>query len=163
MPFVNPYHDLVDGRDLVSLFAQTARELPDLVAVWSAERFASSYAPGKWSGHRIVLHMLHVELVDGLRLRMALSTPGYVVQSFDPEAWMEADPIADGPRAVAAWSALRSLHLDLLHSLAPGDWGRSFIHPAAGPMTVRDLAGIWVGHDLHHLIQLREIDRIEWP
>jgi hypothetical protein len=155
--FVNPYADLVAGRDPVELYAENTREVAALVGGWPAARWTASYAPGKWSAARILLHMLHVEIVDGYRLRLALTDPEYVVQPFDPEAFMAAEPLADGKAAFAAWSALRPVHEALLSAVPAERWDRPFRHPEAGEMTIRDLAGIWSGHDRHHLAQLRAI------
>lgn len=160
MPFLNPYRALIGRRDPVEVMAQTSQELPALVRRWPAVRFSDSYAPDKRSGHRILLHLLHVELVDGVRLRMALSTPGYAVQPFDPDAWMEAEPLANGPQALVTWSALRAVHLQLWRVVTPVQWALPFRHPECGSMTLGNLAEIWAGHDLHHLHQLRAIEEI---
>lgn len=157
MAFVNPYAEWVAGHDPLALFRRTAEELPALVAGWRSAEWSATYTPGKRSGGRILLHLLHVEMIDGVRLRMALSTPGYSVQPFEPDAWMESDPVDDGPRALAAWSALRALDLALWRTV--GDWDLGFAHPECGEMTLRDLAGVWNGHDRHHLEQLRAIGR----
>jgi uncharacterized damage-inducible protein DinB len=157
MTFSNPYADLVRDRDLVSTFEETATTVPDKVRNWSDPQFAATYAPGKWSAHRILLHMLHVEMIDGVRLRMARTDPSYVVQSFVPEAWMKSESLASGPVAIAAWSALRAVNLALWREVRPDEWDRPFKHPASGDMTLRNLAQIWSGHDLHHLAQLRQI------
>lgn len=159
MPFVNPYRHLVEGHDLLEIFQENALALPALVAGWPAERWASTYAPGKRSANEILLHLLHVELVDGYRLRMALSDPAYVVQPFDPDAWLAAERDTDGPAALAAWRALRKVNLALLRAVPKERWTRPFVHPEAGEMTIGDLAGIWSGHELHHLAQLTAIDR----
>jgi hypothetical protein len=102
MTFSNPYEVLVRGRDLIEIFVETSREIPGAVAGWSDADLARSYAPGKWSAHRILLHVLHVELIDGVRLRMARSDPKYVVQAFDPEAWMANEAFTDGRAVVGA-------------------------------------------------------------
>jgi hypothetical protein len=157
MSFSNPYENLVRDRDLVSTFDETATAIPDSVRGWTNEQLAWTYAPGKWSAHRILLHMLHVEMIDGVRLRMARTDPSYVVQSFVPEAWMKTEPLADGSIVIAAWSALRVVNLALWREVRPDEWDRPFKHPASGDMTLRNLAQIWSGHDLHHLAQLRQI------
>jgi hypothetical protein len=159
MPFVNPYRDRVEGRDPIEVFSENARTIPALVERWTPAQFAASYAPGKWSGARLLVHLLQIEIVDGFRLRMALSDPAYVVQPFEPEAWMAAEPLADGPAALAAWRGLRAVDLELWRSVPAGRWDLPFQHPETGDMTLRDLAGIWSGHELHHLDHLREIDR----
>jgi hypothetical protein len=157
MAFSNPYEDLVGDRDLFSIFNETATTVPVAVKGWTSAQFARTYSPGKWSAGRILLHMLHVEMIDGVRLRMARTDPSYVVQAFDPEAWMKTEALTDGPAVISAWSALRVVNLAVWREVEPEEWDRAFQHPACGDMTLRNLAQIWSGHDLHHLGQLRQI------
>jgi hypothetical protein len=118
------------------------------------------YAPGKWTAREILLHLTHVELVDGVRLRMALSEPGYVVQPFDPEEWMRVERSPTGPQIVSCHQLLRRLNLALWDAVPLSRWERPFGHPECGTMTLRDLAAIWAGHELHHLAQLRAIGAV---
>ncbi|MGH9374507.1 MAG: DinB family protein [Vicinamibacterales bacterium] len=157
MTFVNPYRALVVHREALDIFTETARELPACVRSWTPAQFNDTYAPGKRTANRILLHLLHVELVDSVRLRMAISTPGYSVQPFDPDAWMKAELLHNGVLVVAAWSALRAVNILVWAGLTPEEWDVPFAHPECGAMTLRDLAEIWAGHDLHHLAQLRAI------
>jgi len=157
MPFTNPYEHLVGDRDLVGIFVETLDAIPAAVRGWSSAQFSRTYEQGKWPAHRILLHILHVEMIDGVRLRMARSDPRYVVQAFDPEAWMASESLTDGPAIVSAWTGLRAINLTLWREVQGEAWDRPFQHPACGDMTLRNLAQIWSGHDLHHLAQLRQI------
>jgi DinB superfamily len=156
--FVNPYQALIDRRDPVQILEHTLSELPAQMRIWAQSRFVDTYAPGKRAAHRILLHLLHVELVDSVRLRMALSTPDYAVQPFEPDAWMRAESLDSSPMAISAWSALRAINLVLWKALPALEWNRAFQHPEYGTMTLRDLAGLWAGHDVHRLNQLRAIE-----
>ena len=104
--------------------------------------------------------MWHVEMIDGVRLRMARSDPGYVVQAFDPQAWMANETFFDGRAVLAAWTPMRALNLALWREVPDEQWDRPFQHPACGDMTPRNLAQIWSGHDLHHMGQLGALGRV---
>ena len=157
MGFINPYEALIGERDPVDVLFETAREVTSCVRGWTPVQFNDTYAPGKRTGQRILLHLLHVELVDGVRLRMALTDSDYVVQPFDADAWMLWERLYNGPLALAAWSAMRAVNLALWRTVTPAQLERPFEHPECGRMTPRHLAAIWAGHDLHHLHQLRAI------
>jgi hypothetical protein len=159
LAFDNPYHALIAGQDPAEVLVRTAREIPEQMRIWAPSRFIDTYAPGQRTAHRILLHLLHVELIDGVRLRMALSTPDYEVQPFDPDAWMRVEALDSGPMALTAWSALRAINLVSWQAVPRQEWDRPFRHPECGTMTLRDLAAIWAGHDLHRLEQLRAIER----
>jgi hypothetical protein len=153
----NPYARYVEGRDVERLLAETPEAIKRVVESWTPDRFRRSYAPGKWEGRQILLHLAHTELAFGMRVRMALATDGYVVQPFDQDAFVRAERNADGPAALRAYSALRELNLLLLRSLSAAERATRFQHPERGEITVQWVFDLLAGHDLHHLGQLRQI------
>jgi hypothetical protein len=159
MPFVNPYEALLEGRDARDVMAASVDELSALVRDWPEARFEASYAPGKWTARQILLHLAHVEMIDGVRLRMALSETDYVVQPFTPDAWVRAEAPPAGPQALAEFHAMRRMNLGLWQAVPANRWSQPFRHPECGTMTLTDLASICAGHELHHLAQLRRIDQ----
>jgi hypothetical protein len=159
MPFVNPYAELLRGRHPVDVMASSVNDLSHLVRDWPGSLYDASYAPGKWTARQILLHLAHVEMIDGVRLRMALAESDYVVQPFTPDAWVAAEQPASGPDVLADFHAMRRMNLALWRGVPPDRWRASFRHPECGTMTLEDLASICAGHELHHLAQLREIGR----
>ena len=157
MPFVNPYESLLKGRDPRDVLAASVDELSALVRDWPPARYDRNYAPGKWTARQILLHLAHVEMIDGVRLRMALSEPDYVVQPFTPDAWVHAETPAPGPEVLAEFHAMRRMNLGLWRTVPANRWRQPFRHPECGAMTLEDLAAICAGHELHHLAQLRQI------
>jgi len=158
MPFVNPYNELLKGRDPRDVLESSVADVSTLVRGWTAAQYDASYAPGKWTARQILLHLAHVEMIDGVRLRMALVEPGYVVQPFTPDAWVRAETPGSGPEIVAEHHAMRRMNLRLWREVPATRWRAPFAHPECGTMTLQDLASICAGHELHHLAQLRRID-----
>src|SRR4051812_45907782 len=159
MPFVNPYAALMQGRDPRDVLEASIPDLASLVHAWPPARYDASYASGKWTARQILLHLAHVEMIDGVRLRMALSEPDYVVQPFTPDAWVRVESPAPGPAIVAELHAMRRMNLGLWRTVPADRWRTPFRHPECGTMTLEDLAAICAGHELHHLAQLRDIGR----
>jgi len=155
----HPHEALLAHKDPVEVLVRTARELPLQVRSWTPARFDETYAPGKLTGHRILVHLLNVELAYGPRLGMALSSPGHLGPPFDPNAWRPIEALNNGPVALTAWSALRAVNIRVWLQVRRRYWAWPFAHPEFGKITLRDLAAIWAGHDLHHLVQLRAIGR----
>ena len=158
MPFVNPYESLLEGRDPRDVMVASIQALSGLLGEWPATRFDATYAPGKWTARQILMHLAHVEMIDGVRLRMALSEPDYVVQPFTPDAWVYEEAPASGREVLTQFQAMRRMNLGLWRSVPAARWHQSFRHPECGTMTLQDLAAICAGHELHHLAQLRQID-----
>jgi hypothetical protein len=157
MPFVNPYDALLQGRDPRDVLESSIDDLSAIVLGWPASRYDASYAPGKWTARQILLHLAQVEMIDGVRLRMALAEPDYVVQPFTPDAWVHGEAPPPGHEVLAQFHAMRRMNLGLWRAVPPARWRLPFRHPECGTMTLEDLASICAGHELHHLAQLRRI------
>src|SRR5207249_6735466 len=80
-----PYTQDLGDREPLSAMRDTIERVRRLTERWRADRFAQSYAPGKWAARQILAHLAQCELAFGTRARMALTTPGYVAQSFDQD------------------------------------------------------------------------------
>jgi hypothetical protein len=153
----NPYASDLGSVDPLEALAQTPRKIRALLEKWSARQWERSYAPGKWSARRILIHLAQAELALTTRVRFAASQDGYVAQSFDQDAWLMLDDHADGPTALDAYTALRRLNLAMFKGMTPAQRKRRFMHPEFGTLTPDWVAAQLAGHDIHHLKQLKEI------
>jgi len=136
MPVENPYAEDLGNRAPLEALADTPERIRRLVEPWSAETFEKSYAPGKWTARQILAHLAHTEMALGVRARMALTTPAYVAQPFDQDAWVARETRVSGPEAVAAWLALSRLNAALFEGLSAADRRTAMTHPEYGTITV---------------------------
>jgi hypothetical protein len=139
-----------DGDVLATLEREGERSIALLRAV-RPERTSFAYAPGKWTVREVVAHVADAERVFAYRaLAFGRSDPN-PLPGFDQEVWL--------PHAHAAtrrWSDLvdelrtvRAATLHLFRSFASEDWLRR--GTASGfAVSVRALAWIAAGHELHH-------------
>ncbi len=157
MPAAPMYEDLVGSEDPLELLASTPERIARLVRPWRPARWRASYAPGKWSGAQIVLHLAQDELGWSMRVRQALSDPSYVVQPYDGAAWVERETPVDGIGALDAYLALRKMNLPLYRGIGEEERLRAFRHPEFGEMSIDWILRTLAGHDLHHLKQLEAV------
>jgi hypothetical protein len=153
----NPYAADLGSLDPLTALADTPKKLARLVGKWTRRHWEKSYAPGKWSARRVVIHLAQTELALTTRVRYAASQDGYTAQPFDQDAWLPLDDHVDGPTALAAYLALRRLNVALFTGLTPAQRKRTFAHPEYGSLTAMWVAAQLAGHDLHHLKQLQQI------
>jgi hypothetical protein len=157
MPIANPYAEDLGNRAPLEALADTAERIRRLVESWTADGFARSYAPGKWSARQILVHLAQTELALSTRARFALAQPGYAAQPFSQDDWMPIDGDTDARTALAAYTSLRGLNLAMWKTLTQAQLDRSFSHPEYGDLTVGWIMAQMAGHDIHHLKQLQAI------
>jgi len=156
-PFYAAYVARVPAGDLVEILDGQIEETIRSLGSLSEEDAGFAYAPGKWSVREVVGHLVDAERVFAYRaLRFARgdATP---LPGFDEQAWARASNAGDRPLAdlLAEWRTVRAATVALLRSLPLDAWTRR--GEANGtPCTVRALATIIAGHELHHRAVLEE-------
>ena len=153
----NPYAEDLGSRDALDALGDTPQKIRALVEKWPVARWEQSYAPGKWSARRVLIHLAQTELALTTRVRFAASQDGYVAQAFNQDAWLAIDDHADGPTALDAYTALRRLNVAMFTGLSLAQRQRTFTHPEYGQLTAEWVAAQLAGHDIHHFKQLQQI------
>lgn len=110
------------------------------------------YAAGKWSIREVIGHLCDAERVFAYRaLRFARgdTTP---LPGFDENEFMRRSRLDERPLAslVDEYAAVRAASVALFDSLFPEEWGRHG-NASGKEMSVRALAWVIAGHELHHL------------
>ena len=155
----NPYADDLGDREALTALAETPETIRRLLAGWSDEQFERSYAPGKWSARRILIHLAQTELALPTRARFALAQDGYQAQAFNQDDWLPLDDAADARTALDAYTMLRRFNLAMWRRLTPEQRDRAFSHPEYGALTVGWIMAQMAGHDIHHLRHFEAIHR----
>jgi hypothetical protein len=158
---VVPYAAALGDRDPLDAIRDTLERITVMAASWSGlpgdHGFDRSYADGKWTARQILIHLAHAELAFGNRVRMALSTPAYVAQPFDQDAWMRSEHSLGGLQAAETFLVLARMNLALYNGLTPEERSTPFSHPEYGELTIDWVVHQSAGHLRHHLMQLETI------
>jgi hypothetical protein len=160
MPVVipqTPYTAALEGRDPIESIRDVLSRIAQLTGRWTDEQFERSHAAGKWPARVMLLHLAQSELAFGTRVRMALTTPGYIAQPFDQDAWIGLESATGATDVLRAFSALGTLNLTLYCSLSDEERQTTLSHPEYGPITVDWIIYQQAGHQRHHLKQLETI------
>ena len=147
----NPYAADLGSLDPLAALAETPWQIEKIVKSWSEKDFDRSYAPGKWSARKILVHLAQTELALPTRARFALAQDNYQAQAFNQDDWMPFDDGMDARTALNAYLALRQMNLAMWKSLSAEQRNRSFTHPEYGALNVWWIAAQMAGHDIHHL------------
>ena len=153
-----PYAGDLGERDPLAAIRDTADRIAGLARGWAPDRFERSDAPGKWSARQILTHLAQTELALGNRARMALTTPGYVAQAFDQDAWIARETRISGPEALDTFLALARMNVLFFDGLSTADRATRLSHPDFGELTLDWIIHQMAGHQVHHLRQLQGIE-----
>jgi DinB superfamily len=155
MTVANPYGADLGTRDPLAALAETPGRIRDLVEGWRDQDFEGSYAPGKWSFRKVLVHLAQTELALTTRARFALSEEAYQAQSFSQDDWMAIDNQSSARTALDTYTTLRQFNLAMWRALTPEQLDRPFHHPEYGALTVGWIMAQMAGHDIHHLKQFQ--------
>lgn len=145
------------GGDILELLERQGESTLARFGAVPEARGTYRYAPGKWSIKELVLHLSDTERIMAYRaLRVARADqtplPGFDENAYTPVSG--ADPVALADLAQGLHDVRRAT-LSLLRLLPAEAWTRRGTASEA-PVSVRSLAWIIAGHELHHLEVLAE-------
>lgn len=156
-PYFAVYVDKVPEGDVVAALEAGIEVTRKRLASLPETRAGFRYAPGKWSIKEIIGHLSDSERVFGYRILAfaradAGPLPGFDENAYTPAAESDRLPLA---QLLAEFIAVRRATLALLNGLPPAAWERRGV--ANGKtLSVRALAWIIAGHEIHHLRVLGE-------
>lgn len=117
--------------------------------------------PGTWSTYDIVGHLIHGERTDWMtRLEIILQRGAdRAFDPFDREAQFRESRGKSFPMLLDEFGVLRDENLARLRrlNLQPAQLELEGLHPALGPVTVRQLLATWTAHDLAHILQISRV------
>ncbi|HKX26372.1 MAG TPA: DinB family protein [Blastocatellia bacterium] len=154
--YYGKYVSLVPGDNIVNLLGQQIEETMAFLRSLDEAQGDLRYAPGKWNVKEVIGHMIDVERIFAYRaLRIARDdrTPlaGFEENDYIANSNFKAYPVAD---ITDEFETVRRATLYLFKRLDPEAWLRRGI-ANENEISVRALAYIIAGHELHH----REIIR----
>lgn len=160
-PFYSDYVARVPAGDLVAILAAQISDTRALLEHVAPGREDERYAPGKWSIKEVVGHLADVERVLNYRALRIGRGDTTELPGFDEDAYVAT---ADFGRRtlddlVADLEVARQASVALFRGFGPEAWTRR--GTANGQtVSVRALACIIAGHELHHRVILRERYRV---
>lgn len=156
-PYYHGYVARVPAGDIIEILRDQLADTSALLRSVPEAAAGFAYAPGKWSIKEVVGHLCDAERVflhRALRFARGDTTP---LAGFDENAWVPAGEFGARPLGglIDELAAVRGASLALLQGLPAAAWSRG--GQANGvPVTVRALAVITAGHELHHRFILQE-------
>ena len=156
-PYYDRYISLIPGNEILDTLDQQRRRTMLLLSGRDEDDGNLRYAPEKWSAKEVLGHVCDTERVfayRALRISRADATP---LEGFEQDDYVRNGPFAHCPLAdlVEEFIAVRRATLSLLRNLEEAAWQRRGI-ANKNEVSVRALAYVIAGHELHHRRILEE-------
>ena len=151
LPFYERYIALVPDGDVISALATQMIDTQNLLQALPASVATYRYAPEKWSVNELVGHMIDCERIFSDRaLRFARNDatplPGFEQDDYVRGATFDAYPLSE---LASELDAVRQATIFLFRHMDEDAWTRRGTANNA-EVSVRALAYIIAGHELHH-------------
>lgn len=148
-------------RQACEILERTPDVLQSLLSGLSEEWIQGLEGDKTWSAYDIVGHLVHGEKTDWIaRMSIILgSQEDRRFQPFDRFAQFQESKGKSLNDLLDEFRRLRRMNLETLNAanIDETKLSRSGIHPAFGPVTLRQLLSTWVVHDLGHLAQISRV------
>jgi uncharacterized damage-inducible protein DinB len=156
-PYYSTYVDRVPDRPILDVLRSAPSELAAVLSTVDPQDEGFAYAPGKWSFRQALGHVVDAERVFSFRaLHIARADPSPLA-GMDQEIWAAASNAGERPLASLAGelAAVREATVRLFDSLDEAAWARRGVASDLA-VSVRALAWIVAGHEIHHRWVLEE-------
>jgi DinB superfamily len=156
-PYYDRYISLVQGNDILATLENGRRHMMLLLSGRDEADGNFRYAPEKWSAKEVLGHLCDSERIfayRALRIARGDQTP---MEGFEQDDYVRNGPFAHRPLAelIEDYIAVRRATLTLLRNLDEAAWSRRGV-ANKNEVTVRALAYMIAGHELHHRRVLEE-------
>jgi hypothetical protein len=156
-PYYDRYISLVAGTDILGTLDTQRRQTMLLLSGRDESEGDFRYAPDKWSAKEVLGHVCDTERIfayRALRIARGDQTP---LPGFEQDDYVKNGPFAKAPLAeiIEDYIAGRRATLTLLRNLDEAAWTRRGV-ASKNEVTVRALAYMIAGHELHHRQILEE-------
>lgn len=156
-PYYERYISLVAGTDILGTLDLQRRQTMLLLSGRDEAEGNFSYAPGKWTVNQVLGHVCDTERIfayRALRIARGDQTP---IEGFEQDDYVNNGPFARQPLAeiIEDYIAVRRATLTLFRNMDEAAWARKGIANKK-EISVRALAYLTAGHELHHRRILEE-------
>jgi len=156
-PYYDRYISLVPGNDILAALDEQRRQMLLLLSGRTEADGDLRYAPDKWTLKEVVGHLNDTERImsyRALRIARGDATP---IEGFEQDDYVRNAPFARRPLEdlIEDYIAVRRATVSLFRNLDEPAWSRRGV-ANKNEVTVRALAYIIAGHELHHRKILEE-------
>lgn len=150
-PYYGLYVDQVADGDIVELLETELEAMLEILRQTPADRETYRYADGKWSLRQVIGHLIDTERTFGHRALVFARQDAARLPGIDQDVWVAASKADTRPLRdlLGEFEQVRRGHVAMFGAFDDDIGLRTGIASGCS-FTVRSLAYILVGHEIHH-------------
>jgi len=144
---------------LINEIEQAPAALRAAVKGLTPEQIDTPYREGGWTVRQVTHHVPDSHMNAYVRFKLALTEDEPTIKPYAEDRWAQLTDTQSTPVEVSL-ALLESLHsrwVNLLRSLGPEDWKRTFRHPELGLVTLEKNLALYAWHGRHHIAHVSEL------
>ncbi len=148
-------------QQFISEIEQTHAALRGAVANLSPQQIETPYRDGGWRVRQVVHHVPDSHMNAYVRFKLALTEEEPTIKPYAENLWAQL-PDNRETSLETSLALLESLHVrfvNLLRSLTPEQWKRTFRHPELGVVPLEKSLALYAWHGRHHVAHITELRR----
>jgi DinB family protein len=131
----------------------------------SNQQLDTPYRPEGWTVRQLAHHVPDSHLNAYIRFKLALTEDEPTIKPYAEDRWAQLADTSTTPVEVSL-ALMDSLHqrwMNLLRSLKPEDWKRTFRHPEMGVVSLEKNLALYSWHSRHHVAHITTLrERNSW-
>ena len=152
-------------RNIFLDIAELPDRLRDAVQDLSNAQLDTPYRPDGWTVRQVVHHLADSHMNWYIRTRLALTENDPAIKAYDENRWAALSDAKSGPLepSLLLLDGLHARIEELLRSMTRDEWGRKFIHPERGIVSLDVNVPIYAWHGRHHVAHIAGLrKRMGW-
>lgn len=148
-------------RDHIDALAALPHKFRNAVKGLSERQLDTPYREGGWTVRQLVHHVPDSHMNAYIRCKLALTEQDPMIKAYDEARWAELGDSHGTPIEISLMllEALHTRWVVLLIHLSEADFGRRFVHPQMGPVTIERMLALYAWHSAHHTAHITELRR----
>jgi len=142
---------------LFDIIEQTPATFRSLLIGRSESQLDTPYRPGGWTVRQVVHHVPDSHMNAYIRMKWAVTEDAPAIKAYDEAKWAELPEAKTGPAEMSI-ALLESLHrrwVMFLRALSDADFGKAYVHPELGRVTLDEGVALYAWHCRHHTGHIR--------
>src|SRR5579863_5557359 len=152
-------------QKFITEIAQAPANLRAAVNGLTNPQLDTPYRPQGWTVRQVAHHVPDSHLNAYVRYKLALTEDEPTIKPYAEDRWAQLADTRTTPIEVslAMTDSLHTRWVQLLRSLKPEDWKRTFRHPELGLVSLEKNLALYSWHGNHHIAHVTELrKRMGW-